>query len=196
MCNLFRISLVSLLLSLAACAGPHYEDGKSSSDVPSHVNTVKLKDVYMTVMLAGKDANGDYERDTSPSSNDQEVTVLAKANIINQFTNLGYKIVEGDAPADINAKFALFYQPERFPLVDREFHVWARIYNSSDAPLFTIHTHDMNAGLIGVVAGSSRDDMVSSVAREAVVQAVNELRKGTFQNTSVETSSGMKGNSP
>jgi len=189
--NLYRVFLVPLLLSLAACGGASYEEGKSSSDVPAHVNTIKIKDVYMTVLLASTDSNGDYERDTNPSSNDQEVTAVAKANIVDQFTNLGYKVVEGDAPADIDTKFTLYYQPERWPLVDREFHVWARFYNSSDVPLFKVHTNDVNAvGLIGAVVGPSRDDMVSSVSRKAVVEGVDELRKGTLENSPVDQSTG------
>ena len=183
--NSLKVLLISLLLSLAACAST-YEEGKSSSDIPTHISIIKLKDVYMTGMLASQDPNGEYERDTNPSLNDQEVTTATKANIISQFTKLGYTIVEGDAPADIGTKFVIYYQPERWPLAGRAFHVWARFYNSSDIPLFKIHSFDVNAfGLIGAAVGPSRDEMVSSVTQKAIIEAVDELRKGTLENSPV-----------
>ena len=193
------ILLILLTLAVVGCADSSpYKEGRSPADIPAHINVVNLKKVYM-IEEGGMDqvslgASGDAE-DTppaaNPSQNDQEVTALAKANIISQLTNFGYRIVEGDnVPSDIAMKYFVNYQPERWPLVGR----WVSIVGHISAPdgksLLTVKTIRANqVGLIGAAVGPSRDDMVAAAAREAVVKTVTEIRKGTKDNAPVAQTS-------
>ena len=185
-----QLSLIFSLLVLSACASSPYAEHKSAADVPAHVNAVYLKRVYMVDPWArddkggtGADAKADPAEDADPSQNDREVVALAKANILSQLTNFGYTTVESEtAPADITMSFFVNYQPERWPLVNRSVFVAGRAYDRQGASLFTMATRDQSAGLIGAVAGASRDEMVAAATRKTVVKLVDEMRKGTLEN--------------
>ena len=178
----YCIPVLSLLL-LSACAQNPYFPGKTASDVPSHVDVVYLKDVYITTYggESTKDPMSEPNRDMTPSDNDKEVLALAKASILSQMQNFGYVVTEDQSkPADVAMGFYVSYQPERWPLIDRAVGINSKLYAIDGTPLFKMYAGRMNSvGLIGALAGPSRDDMVSEAAREAAVKVVTEMRKGT-----------------
>lgn len=177
------IVLIFTLFNLAACAGAGYAPNRSASDIPAHIDVIKLDQVYMSNSSAEVTSLNDPSQDISPSQNDQEVTSVTRANILNQLTNYGYKVVEDSSQADLTMRFFINYQPERWPLVGRSVVVLGRVYNNGNDLIYSVRTHQENSiGLIGAVVGASRDEMVSDTAREAVVKLVDEMRKGTKEN--------------
>ena len=183
-----------LIVGLAACASP-YEEGKSPADVPAHIDVVNLKAVSMTPLdpkdlhLAANEFRDKQQQDAALSQNDQEVLSLAKANIVSQLTNFGYKVVEGDeAKSDIWMTYTVHYQPEIL-LVNRSVLIEGRVYDTTGGPVFRLFQRNRPAvgGLLGVLLEPSRDEMVSTTARDSVVKLVEEVRKGTKENMSVSS---------
>lgn len=174
---------VLALLLLSACAQSPYFPGKSASDVPSHVDVVYLKSVYITTWggESTKDPLSEPNRDMAPSDNDKEVLALAKANILSQMQNFGYTVIEDQSkPAEVAMGFYVSYQPERWPLIDRAVNISGKLYALDGTPLLKMNAGRINSvGLIGALVGPSRDDMVSEAAREVAVKVVTEMRKGT-----------------
>ena len=180
--NIFKISaflLAGFVLAACASAPPSpYEKGKSSADVPARIHAIKLKPLVMS-----NQGNNQPPRDLS--TNDQEVLALAKANIVSQFTNFGYKIIEGDRnKGDISVAFVIDYQPD-YVLVSRQAKINGMVYDTDGSALFHAEAAAQNNGggsLLGAVVASamgSRDEMVSAVARDVTINIVNELQKGT-----------------
>lgn len=179
--TLSSLGCVFLLAALSGCADVNYEKGKSSADVPSRINTIWLKNVYMAKSFSSDKTDGEPQEDTAPSQNDQDVMRVVKATILNQFANYGYSIVEQDnGRADVAVKYYVKYQPERWPLVDRSIWVGGRAYNNEGDPLFNVEKQAVNStGLIGAIIGPDQDEFVAAPTREAVIALVKELRRGT-----------------
>jgi len=184
--RLFPLALVALL---GACTQSPYFPGRTPSDVPSHVDVVYLKNIYITTWGGENvsDPKSEPNRDMTPSDNDKEVLALAKANILSQMQNFGYSVTEDETKAaDAVMGFYVAYQPERWPLVDRSVGISGKLYALDGTPLFKMYVGRVNSiGLIGALAGPSRDDMVSDAAREVAVKVVTEMRKGTKDNKPV-----------
>lgn len=188
------IGLACAVILLAACstASP-YEATKTSADVPAHVDVIHLKRVFLYGGEADESSQDSEthrkpepleERD--PSSNDREVLAMAKANILSQLTNLGYRVVEDShAAADVGMSFAVSYMPERVFFVHRQVGVQGLVYDSKDNLLFRLGQGKASAaGLFGSMV-QPRDDLVSECTREAVIKVVEEMRKGTLENVPV-----------
>lgn len=177
-------ALVAALLMVTGCApASPYAAGKSAADVPAHADVIALKEVSMAY---GTQENGQPKADPNPSINDQEVTAVIKRNIFSQLTNYGYKIVEPTEPSDVSMRFYIYYIPERWPLIGRSVSVIGTIEDANGAPLLSTLAHYQNtSGLVGAIADGSRDAIISSTARDAVIKLVTELRKGTKNNVPV-----------
>ncbi len=185
------LTLTAILLS--ACATSPYEAGISSADVPAHVDVINLKKVFLydgeaedPLKDSGPHQKPDPLEEKDPSSNDLEVLAVAKANILSQLTNLGYSIIEDEkADADIKMSYAVSYIPERVLFVHRQVMVQALAYSPNGGLLFRLGSGKASAaGALGSMV-QSRDELVSECAREAVVNAIQEMRKGMKENTSV-----------
>jgi hypothetical protein len=180
------------LLSACASTSP-YEAGKTSADVAAHVDVINLKKVYLyggeaddPQAKSGPHQKPDPLEETDPSTNDQEVLAVAKTNIVSQLTNLGYSIVDGDkADADIRMSFAVSYIPERVLFVHRAVGVLGLVYAPDGHLLFRLGAGKASAGGAFGSMVQSRDELVSACAREAVVNVVTEMRKGTLENSPV-----------
>lgn len=170
---------------LAACSVSPYYPGKSAADVPAQVKIIGVKQAYVTSGAA--ETNGEPPPDPSPSDSDLEVLAVAKASLIAGLTEAGYKLVDDpQAACDIGMKLTIYYQPERWPLIQRSIFVIVLILGPDGEHLFrAAGVRFNNFGLIGAIAGPSRDDAVAATARDAVEKLVGELHNGKKQNTPV-----------
>jgi hypothetical protein len=180
-----RICLLIALATLAGCAVSPYDEGKSVADVPANVHAICLKQFYVT--SGAPYVDGEPPGDPSPSESNLEVLSIAKGDVIADLTAAGYKLVDDPhGSCDLRLKVSTYYQPERWPVIQRSIFVIMIVYGSDDVRLFrAAGVRFNNFGLIGAVAGPSRDDMVSATARDAVDNLLAELHKGTKKNTPV-----------
>jgi len=185
------LTLIAFVLS--ACASSPYDTGRTSADVPSHVDVINLKKIFLyggeapdPLKDSGPHQKPDPLEEKDPSTNDVEVLAVAKANIVSQLTNLGYTIVEGDTTeSDVKMSFAVSYMPERVLFVHRQVGVQGLVYSPNGNLLFRLGAGKVSAAGAFTSMVQSRDELVSECAREAVVNVINELRKGTLDNNPV-----------
>jgi hypothetical protein len=187
------IGLALVTLLLAACASSPYEQGKSVADIPSHIDVINLKRVFLyggeaddPLKDAGPHNKPDPLEEKDPSTNDQEVLAIAKTNILSQLTNLGYTVVEDDkTKGDVAMSFAVSYMPERVLFVHRQVGVQGMVYDPNGNLLFRLGQGKASAGGAFGSMVQTRDELVSDCTREAVVKVVTEMRKGTLDNQPV-----------
>ena len=129
-------------------------------------------------MPLDKDSKTDPVPEDKPSQNDQEVTSVVRQTVKTELSKLGYTVIDTPSPlSDVTVNFFIDYQPENWPISNRIVHVMSRVYTPTGTPLFSYFSHDEHLfGVFSAAFGNSRDEMVTSVTREAVDETVKELR--------------------
>jgi hypothetical protein len=180
------IGVIILLMTSACTPISPYAKGKSAADIPANIETINV----LVTNGYGVDKNDNPKIDTTATPNDKEAAAVARKAVLNQIKSYGYRAIEDPkAKADVSLGLFLYYIPERWPLIGRVVSVSGVIYDEDRNVIFKTAVSDQNtAGLIGAVAGPSRDEMVSSVARTVTVTLVKELQKGTKNTAPVDVS--------